>query len=217
MAHFPITHKNPEVQIWFDQGNTLLPHFGDCEAERAFRWAYKVEPESSMVYGGLARATGGDRSKEFIREAAKRKNFVTPRERLYMEALEAQIKTDTFRDRKSNYENRQRAYLDILETISVRYPGDLEARAPIALTGTGDNRYLGGAHLIVAPAQRSASAIRKAHTKHTTEGATGHSFQTLLGDRATIVKNIAAIHILTQSTTIQQSALDLPGPTLRLN
>jgi peroxiredoxin len=141
MAHFPITHKNPEVQIWFDQGNTLLHHFWDYEAERAFRWARKLEPENAMVYWGLARAAGGDRSKEFIREAAKRKDTVTPRERLYIEALEAQIKTDSLRDRKSNYENQQREYLDILETIAVRYPDDLEAKALIALAGMGDNRY----------------------------------------------------------------------------
>ena len=141
MAHFPITHKNPEVQVWFDQGNTLLHHFWDYEAERAFRWARKLEPENAMVYWGLARAAGGERSKEFIREAVKRKNTVTPRERLYIEALEAQIKTDTLRDRKSNYENQQRDYLDIMETISVRYPDDMEARALIALAGMGDNRY----------------------------------------------------------------------------
>ncbi len=141
MAHFPITHKNPEVQVWFDQGNTLLHHFWDFEAERAFRWARKLEPENAMVYWGLARAAGGDRSKEFIREAAKRKHTVTPRERLYIEALEAQIKTDTLRDRNSNYETQQREYLSILETISVRYPDDLEARSLIALAGMGDNRY----------------------------------------------------------------------------
>jgi transposase len=42
---------------------------------------------------------------------------------------------------------------------------------------------------IVAPAQRSAPAQLKALTKPTSEGAKVHSFQTLLGDLATIVKN----------------------------
>ncbi|MBK5291171.1 MAG: hypothetical protein JJE04_05785 [Acidobacteriia bacterium] len=41
-AHFPITHTNPEVQQWFDQGNTLLHSFWDYEAERAFRWCLKT-------------------------------------------------------------------------------------------------------------------------------------------------------------------------------
>ena len=58
---------------------------------------------------------------------------------------------------------------------------------------------------IVAPAQRSASAQLKALTKQTSAGAKVHSFQTLLGDLATIFtnrvqptdKHIAAFHMLT--------------------
>src|SRR5713226_4412058 len=33
-THFPITTSNPEVQKWFDQGNTLLHSFWYYEAER---------------------------------------------------------------------------------------------------------------------------------------------------------------------------------------
>jgi transposase len=77
---------------------------------------------------------------------------------------------------------------------------------------------------IVAPAQRSAAAKRKAFTKQTADALPVHSFQTLLGDLATIVKNriqptdknIAAFHMLTQPTRIQQRAFDLLGVTLRL-
>ena len=78
---------------------------------------------------------------------------------------------------------------------------------------------------IVAPAQRSASAKLKALTKQTGDGLKVHSFQTLLGDLATIVKNsiqptdknFAAFEMLTLPTVIQQRALDLLGVTLRLN
>jgi transposase len=78
---------------------------------------------------------------------------------------------------------------------------------------------------IVAPAQRSDAAMRKARTKQTAEGFKVHSFQTLLGDLATIVKNriqpkdknIAPFDMLTTPTAIQQRALDLLGVTLRLN
>jgi peroxiredoxin len=140
-APFPITHTNPEVQVWFNQGNTLLHHFWDYEAERAFRWAQKLEPENAMVYWGLARAAGGERSKEFIRQAAKRKHTVSERERLYIESLEAMHLTDTLRDRDANRQDRFRDSMKILETISVKYPGDLEAKALIALNGMGDSRY----------------------------------------------------------------------------
>src|SRR5258705_13573063 len=65
---------------------------------------------------------------------------------------------------------------------------------------------------IVAPAQRSASAKHKALTKQTGDGMRVHSFQTLIGDLATIVKNriqptdknIAVFDMLTQPTAIQQ-------------
>jgi hypothetical protein len=77
---------------------------------------------------------------------------------------------------------------------------------------------------IVAPAERSAAAKLKARTKQTTAGTTVHSFQTLIGDLATIVKNriqpadknIAVFDMLTQPTVIQQRALDLLGVPLRL-
>jgi transposase len=78
---------------------------------------------------------------------------------------------------------------------------------------------------IVAPAQRSASAKLKALTKQTADGLKVHSFQTLIGDLATIVKNriqptdknSAGFDMLTLPTAIQQRALDLLGVTLRLN
>lgn len=78
---------------------------------------------------------------------------------------------------------------------------------------------------IVAPAQRSASAKRKALTKQSRDGIPVHSFQTLLGDLATIVKNriqpadkkIPAFDLLTRPTALQQRAFDLLGVPLRLN
>src|SRR5690242_6359045 len=102
-AHFPITTKNPEVQKWFDQGNALLHSFWYYEAERAFRWCLKLEPDNAMAYWGLARsAEGGDRAEEFIREAAKRKDRVSERERLYIEASEAEMLPDPLHDKNSD-------------------------------------------------------------------------------------------------------------------
>jgi transposase len=77
----------------------------------------------------------------------------------------------------------------------------------------------------VAPAQRSDRAKRKAFTKQTENGQPVHSFQTLLKDLATIVKNriqptdknIPAFDMLTQPTPIQQRAFDLLNVALRLN
>jgi len=71
----------------------------------------------------------------------------------------------------------------------------------------------------VAPAQHSAAARRKAATKRTPDDLPVHSFQTLLMDLQTIVKNRIQPNIpgagtfekLTRPTEFQQRALDLLG------
>jgi len=148
-SSLPITTKNPEVQQWFDQGVTLLHSFWYYEAERAFRWCLKLEPENAMAYWGMARATNGARSEDFIREAVKRKNNVTERERLYIEAIAAEGLPDPLHDKPSGAdgEGRGRKYRKALETLCVKYPDDMEARSLLALASMGDNRY--GAELMI--------------------------------------------------------------------
>ena len=76
---------------------------------------------------------------------------------------------------------------------------------------------------IVAPAERSARAQRKATTKRTADGAPVHSFQTLLQDLATVAKNrvqptlpsAPAFDVITRPTALQQRAFDLLGVSLR--
>jgi len=143
-AHFAVTTKNPEVQKWFDQGNALLHSFWFYEAERAFHWCLKLEPDNAMAYWGLARAAeGNDRSADFIREAARRKDRVSERERLYINASAAYLLPDTLRDKDGapNYEERNRRYKKVLETLCVRYPDDMEARSLLALANMGADRY----------------------------------------------------------------------------
>ena len=142
-AHFAITTKNPEVQRWFDQGNALLHSFWYYEAERAFRWCLKLEPDNAIAYWGLARAAGEERALDFAREALKRKDHVSERERLYIESLAAQLLPDPLRDKDGppNYQDRNRRYKKILETICIKYPDDMEARALLALANMGDSRY----------------------------------------------------------------------------
>jgi peroxiredoxin len=142
-THFPITTKSPEAQKWFDQGHTLLHSFWDTEAERAFRWCLKLDPENAMCYWGLSRATAADgpRSDEFLREAVKRRSTVSERERLYIEALEARSGPRALRDRNAEGDARDAEYRKKLETICLRYPDDMEARALLAYAGMGNNRY----------------------------------------------------------------------------
>ena len=128
-SHFPITTSNPEVQMWFDQGHTLLHSFWFYEAERSFRWCLKLEPDNAMAWWGMARANEDSqaRSVKFIKEAVKRKSKVSERERLYIEAWEAALVADPLSDAKEN--DRQRKYQGLLEKIVLKYPDDLEAKS----------------------------------------------------------------------------------------
>ncbi|MGA3205205.1 MAG: peroxiredoxin, partial [Bryobacteraceae bacterium] len=146
VAHFPITTKNPEVQKWFDQGNALLHSYWGYEAERSFRWCLKLEPDNAMAYWGLARANavgpdGEKRAQEMIREAVKREGHVSDRERLYIDALAMEILPDPLHSETDNREAREKRGRKILETLVVKYPDDMEARAELALETLGDSRY----------------------------------------------------------------------------
>jgi transposase len=67
---------------------------------------------------------------------------------------------------------------------------------------------------IVAPAQRSASALEKSASKQTADGLPVHSFRSLLADLATLTRNRMrmgeqAFDMLATPTAVQQRALDL--------
>jgi peroxiredoxin/tetratricopeptide (TPR) repeat protein len=158
-APFPISTKNPEVQSWFDQGNALLHSFDYYDAERAFRWCLKIEPGNAMAYWGLALATeardagGKTRAADFLREAVKRKAAVTERERGYIEAWEPILLPDlvstapTGEAGSDRYSRRDAEHIKRLETLCVKFPDDLEARAYLALATMGSGRY--GTELII--------------------------------------------------------------------
>jgi Transposase DDE domain len=77
---------------------------------------------------------------------------------------------------------------------------------------------------VVAPAQRSPRAQRKALTKLTADDCPLHSFQTLLSDLATVAKNRISpntqpsvpFDLITTPTTLQQRAFDLLGINYRM-
>ncbi len=140
-THFPVTTKVAEVQEWFDQGNTLLHSFWFEEAERSFRWCLKLDPDSAMAYWGLAACNLNwftepslekpiaKRGLEFLKEAARRKGSVTPRERMYIEAWEAAFMGPRL--------ERSAVLARELQKIVLAYPDDVEAKALFALYGIG--------------------------------------------------------------------------------
>ncbi len=77
---------------------------------------------------------------------------------------------------------------------------------------------------VVAPAQRSLRARRKARTKQTDDGLPVHSFRTLLADLATLTKNRVrwptagetTVDVFATPTPVQQRAFDLLQVSARL-
>lgn len=135
-THFPITTKVPEVQEWFDQGNTLLQSFWYEEAERSFRWCLKLDPDCAMAYWGLARTglswssgledySDTKRYKEFLKEAVRRKDSVTLRERMYIEAWDDAMNAGAQAD-------RIRVLRQKVQGIFLKYPDDIEAETLLA-------------------------------------------------------------------------------------
>lgn len=151
-APFPITTKSADLQSWYDQGNELLHSFWFEEAERSFRWCLKLEPGNAMVYYGLARCGlnwftigSGDspelaRFKEFLKEAVKRKNSVTERERLYIEAWDAAW--------SKNGEEARKEIIARLQKLCATCPNDIEAKCQLAFYNIGQGSQLANGFLI---------------------------------------------------------------------
>ncbi|MHC5003239.1 MAG: redoxin domain-containing protein [Planctomycetota bacterium] len=140
-THFPITTSVPEVQAWFDQGNTLLHNFWYFEAERAFRWCLKLDPDCAMAYWGLARCIPpfepeSERRSDFLKEAVRRKDAVTERERKYIEAFAKAYLPEYADETEADPGRPMRAFetiADELEMIVLEHPDDVEAKALFVL------------------------------------------------------------------------------------
>lgn len=146
-THFPITTKVPEVQEWFDQGHTLLHSFWYYEAERAFRWCVKLDPDCAIAYWGLARACVRDRARydTFLAQAITRKASASPRERMYIEAWAKASVPDlaVSKDKPQlGWNGISEALARAVQDIVLAYPDDIEAKALLVLTNTFDeDRY----------------------------------------------------------------------------
>ncbi len=125
-VHFPITAASPDVQRFFDQGIGQLHGFWDFEAERTFRQTAALDPNCAMAYWGMAQANlnNATRGKGFIKEAVKRRDKVTDRERLYIDGL-----AKYFENTKGDIKVRLAKLLRVYERIIEKHPDDIEAKA----------------------------------------------------------------------------------------
>jgi peroxiredoxin/tetratricopeptide (TPR) repeat protein len=128
-ASFPVTTDKPDAQAFINQGVGQLHSFFYFEAERSFRQASTIDPGCAMAYWGMAMANVNNpkRAKGFLKEARKRDGKLTRREKLYVDALEALHKEG------GTSASRLKDHLAALEVIVQEFPGDIDARAWMAM------------------------------------------------------------------------------------
>ncbi len=128
---FAATTKSDDARAFINQGVAQLHSFYYLEAERSFRQAAWYDPNCSTAYWGMAMSNvnNAKRAKGFLKKALEvaAKNPPSRRERLYLSAMEAQYRESG--DDKS----RRQGHLTGYETIVQEFPGDIDARAWLAM------------------------------------------------------------------------------------
>ena len=161
---FPVTTKVPEAQAFFNQGVGQLHSFFYFEAERSFRQAARIDPDCVMASWGLAMANvnNAKRARGFLDDARDRAKSIkiSRREQLYLDALSAFYKDaptpkadepgeakseDKPAERKDDprAKARRQGLLLGLEAIVQEFPGDLDARAWLAMVTWQNGRQDG--------------------------------------------------------------------------
>lgn len=123
---FPVTTESTEAQDFFNQGVGQLHGFWYFEAERSFRQAAALDPDCAMAYWGIAMANfeNEERAKGLIKEAVKRKDKASDREKLWIDGY-----SDYLSGVPKDKVERRRKYIENLESIVHEHPDDLSAKA----------------------------------------------------------------------------------------
>jgi tetratricopeptide (TPR) repeat protein len=131
---FPITTRQKQAQLFFNQGINLAYGFNHAEAARAFREVARLDPTSAMAYWGQALVLGPNinapmngedepKAWELIQKAISLRSHASQRERDYIDALARRYSGEPKPDRKA----LDRAFADAMQNLHKKYPQDLEA------------------------------------------------------------------------------------------
>lgn len=129
LVRFPVTTANEEARKFVEQGVAQLHGFWYFESERSFRQAAMLDPECGTAYWGMAMSNRGNekRAQGFIAEAVKRKEKMSRREKLLIEAFERFINAKHEKDEEKK--TRSNRYVSDLEDVLLEFPEDLETKA----------------------------------------------------------------------------------------
>src|SRR6266850_1084734 len=157
---FAITTSSRDAQAFFNQGVAQLYGFWFIEAERSFVQAAKLDPNAAMAYWGIAMAAPGtflpmyqlvltpnpgapvaspnspeSRARAAIAKAQALRDSITPRERLYIEAVAARH-NPALRDPDA-------AYIAVMRRLVESFPDDLEGSKDLRGALPVANSYAG--------------------------------------------------------------------------
>ena len=131
---FHITTNSKEAQAFYNQGVAQLYGFWFIEAERSFQEAARLDPNAAMAYWGIAMAAPGTflpayqlaltpnsarpeaRARAAIGKALALRDSITPRERLYIEAVAAR--------HNSAFGDPEASYIAVMRRLVEAYPDD---------------------------------------------------------------------------------------------
>ncbi|HEY7615494.1 MAG TPA: hypothetical protein VH744_01715, partial [Terriglobales bacterium] len=140
--HHPVSTKNPQAQVFFDQGLRLIYAFNHDEAERSFAQAAKLDPKLAMAYWGIAEAVGPNyndpasderfkQAHEAIAKAVELSGDASPSEKAYINAMAKRFPADPKADRRKAAEE----YNDAMREVAKQFPDDLDAATLFAESG----------------------------------------------------------------------------------
>lgn len=129
VVRFPVTTTNEEARKFVEQGVAQLHGFWYFESERSFRQAATLDPDCATAYWGMAMSNRGNekRAQGFIAEAVKRKDKISRREKLLIEAFERFINAKHEKDDEKK--SRSNRYVSDLEDLLLEFPEDIETKA----------------------------------------------------------------------------------------
>ena len=130
----PISTRNPQTQMYFDQGVNLLFGFNHAEAIRSFREAARLDPDCAMCWWGVAFALGPNINMPMpddavapawaaLQTARALEPHANPEERAWIEALATRYSPDPKADRHT----RDEAFAKAMGALWRAHPQDLDA------------------------------------------------------------------------------------------
>ena len=127
---FSVSTKNPQAQLFMNQGLNLSYAFNHAEAGRAYREAERIDPNLAIAYWGEALALGPNinapmdpanepKALETIQKAVALKSKASPREQALIDAL-----VQRYSGRAEDRRARDVAYADAMRKVQLQFPDD---------------------------------------------------------------------------------------------